>query len=43
MLDGPATVANPGLIGTSAWANNFLGRDHQHVAQSPSEDNPTKP
>jgi methylenetetrahydrofolate reductase (NADPH) len=32
MLDGPAVVPNPALGGTSAWANNFLGRDHQHVA-----------
>ena len=32
MLDGPAVFANAALSGTSAWANNFLGRDHQHIA-----------
>ncbi|MGD0743668.1 MAG: methylenetetrahydrofolate reductase C-terminal domain-containing protein [Verrucomicrobiota bacterium] len=32
MLKGPAVVANAALIGTSAWANNFLGRDHHHPA-----------
>lgn len=31
MLDGEAVVPNPALSGTSAWANNFLGRDHQRV------------
>ena len=32
MLEGPAVFANPALAGTSAWANNFLGRDHHHIA-----------
>jgi methylenetetrahydrofolate reductase (NADPH) len=32
MLDGPAVFANAALGGTSGWANNFLGRDHHHVA-----------
>jgi methylenetetrahydrofolate reductase (NADPH) len=32
LLDGPAVFANAALNGTSAWANNFRGRDHQHVA-----------
>ncbi len=32
MLAGPPVVANAALGGTSAWANNFLGRDHQHIA-----------
>ena len=32
MIEGPAVFANPALSGTSAWANNFLGRDHQHNA-----------
>jgi len=32
MLDGPAVFANPALGHTSAWANNFLGRDHHRVA-----------
>jgi methylenetetrahydrofolate reductase (NADPH) len=32
MLDSPAVFCNPALGGTSAWANNFLGRDHFHVA-----------
>ena len=29
MLDGPVVVKNNALAGTSAWANTFLGRDHQ--------------
>ncbi|TAK23985.1 MAG: methylenetetrahydrofolate reductase [Chloroflexota bacterium] len=29
MLDRPIVVRNGGLRGTSAWANCFLGRDHQ--------------
>jgi len=29
MLDGPAVVKDNALAGTSAWANTFLGRDHQ--------------
>ncbi len=33
MIDGPAVFPNPALGGSSAWANNFLGRDHHHVAQ----------
>jgi hypothetical protein len=32
MLDHPAVFTNPALSGTSAWANNFLGRDHAHAA-----------
>jgi methylenetetrahydrofolate reductase (NADPH) len=32
MLDRPAVFCNPALSGTSAWANNFLGRDHAHAA-----------
>ncbi len=31
MLEGPAVFANAALGGTSAWANNYLGRDHHHV------------
>ena len=31
MLKGPAVVANTARIGTSSWANNFLGRDHHHT------------
>ena len=31
MLDRPAVFTNAALLGTSAWANNFRGRDHQHV------------
>jgi hypothetical protein len=32
-------VANAALVGTSAWANNFLGRDHQHTTppENPSQ------
>ena len=29
MLDGPVVVKDNALAGTSAWANTFLGRDHQ--------------
>ena len=29
MLDGPIVVKDNALAGTSAWANTFLGRDHQ--------------
>ena len=34
MLDGPVVVKDNALAGTSAWANAFLGRDHQthHLA-----------
>jgi methylenetetrahydrofolate reductase (NADPH) len=28
MLDGPAVIKDNSLRGTSAWANAFLGRDH---------------
>jgi methylenetetrahydrofolate reductase (NADH) len=28
MLDGPVVVKDNALAGTSAWANTFLGRDH---------------
>ena len=40
MLDGPAVFANAALSGTSAWANNFLGRDHFHLA---APDEPAAP
>jgi len=33
MLDGPVVVKDNALQGTSAWANTFLGRDHQAPAQ----------
>jgi methylenetetrahydrofolate reductase (NADPH) len=29
LLDGPVVVKDNALDGTSAWANAFLGRDHQ--------------
>ncbi len=29
MLEGPTVIKDNGLRGTSAWANTFLGRDHQ--------------
>jgi methylenetetrahydrofolate reductase (NADPH) len=35
MLDGPVVVKDNALQGTSAWANVFLGRDHQ--AREPSD------
>ena len=41
MLDGPAVFANPALSHTSGWANNFLGRDHHHVAQPAAPAVPT--
>jgi methylenetetrahydrofolate reductase (NADPH) len=28
MLDRPVVFRNGALLGTSAWANTFLGRDH---------------
>jgi hypothetical protein len=28
MLDGPVVVKDNALARTSAWANTFLGRDH---------------
>ena len=31
MLDRPVVFTNPALAGTSAWANNYRGRDHAHV------------
>jgi len=39
ILDGAPVVANAALVGTSAWANNFLGRDHQHATapEKPSQ------
>ena len=43
MLDGPAVFANPALRGTSGWANNFLGRDHHHVAQPAPAPTPDAP
>jgi hypothetical protein len=42
MLEGAAVFANPAFSGTSAWANNFLGRDHHHVAV-PEAPTPTPP
>lgn len=40
MLDGPAVVTNPGLSDTSAWSNNFRGRDHAQVAVPASTPKP---
>jgi methylenetetrahydrofolate reductase (NADPH) len=34
MLDGPVVVKDNALAGTSAWANTFLGRDHQARQES---------
>jgi methylenetetrahydrofolate reductase (NADPH) len=31
LLDGPVVVKDNALAGTSAWANAFLGRDHQSL------------
>ena len=36
MLDGPVVVKDNALAGTSAWANTFLGRDHQALGASPT-------
>jgi methylenetetrahydrofolate reductase (NADPH) len=36
MLDGPVVVKDNALAGTSAWANTFLGRDHQGRAEGPA-------
>ena len=38
MLDGPVVVKDNALQGTSAWANTFLGRDHQAPAQGRETD-----
>jgi methylenetetrahydrofolate reductase (NADH) len=35
MLDGPVVVKDHALAGTSAWANAFLGRDHQAREREP--------
>ena len=43
MLAGPPVISNAALSGTSAWANNFLGRDHQHVAVTQGESKPATP
>jgi len=40
---GPPMVANAALRGTSAWANNFRGRDHQHVAVAGKHPPPPDP
>ena len=34
MLEGPVVVKDNALAGTSAWANTFLGRDHQSRQES---------
>jgi len=36
MLDGPVVVKDNGLSRTSAWANTFLGRDHNTRSDLPS-------
>ena len=36
MLDGPVVVKDNALQGTSAWANTFLGRDHQSRGEAGS-------
>jgi methylenetetrahydrofolate reductase (NADPH) len=33
LLDDPVVVKDNALQGTSAWANTFLGRDHQHTVE----------
>jgi methylenetetrahydrofolate reductase (NADPH) len=38
MLDGPVVVKDNALAGTSAWANAFLGRDHQARQHAADED-----
>ena len=38
MLDGPVVVKDNALRGTSAWANAFLGRDHQARRHAADED-----
>ena len=43
MLEGPAVFANAALSGSSAWANNFLGRDHHQVALPPAPAPPAPP
>jgi methylenetetrahydrofolate reductase (NADPH) len=36
MLDGPVVVKDNALNRTSAWANTFLGRDHNTRRDQPS-------
>ena len=43
MLDGPVVVKDNALAGTSAWANTFLGRDHQARQPPPSAGGDTIP
>ena len=38
MLDGPVVFNDNALRGTSAWANTFLGRDHQARSAAGQED-----
>jgi methylenetetrahydrofolate reductase (NADPH) len=38
MLDGPVVFNDNALRGTSAWANTFLGRDHQALSAAGQED-----
>jgi methylenetetrahydrofolate reductase (NADPH) len=38
MLDGPVVVKDNALAGTSAWANTFLGRDHQARGEPGSDE-----
>ena len=40
MLDGPVVVKDNALAGTSAWANTFLGRDHQARGDHEGHDRP---
>lgn len=38
MLDGPAVFYNASLNGSSAWANFYQGRDHNHLTQGENSD-----
>jgi methylenetetrahydrofolate reductase (NADPH) len=38
MLDGPAIVKDNALMRSSAWANTFLGRDHNTRIREPESE-----
>ena len=40
LVQGPVVIKNNALRGTSAWANTFLGRDHNAKNSEPHAHNP---
>jgi methylenetetrahydrofolate reductase (NADPH) len=43
LVAGPVVIKNNGLRGTSAWANTFLGRDHNANPEAASHQPTTEP